>query len=77
MHATMLCSWNLNLMGNFNHPDICWKNNTVSCKQPSRLLESTDDSFLVQVLGRPNRGKVLPGLVLTNVRKLLKRQPQL
>jgi len=69
----MLCSQNLNLMGDFNHPDICWENNTVSCKQFRRLLESIDDSFLVQVLVRPTRGEVLLGLVLTNMRKLLKR----
>ena len=32
-----LCLQALTLMGDFNHPDICWENNTASCK-PSRKL---------------------------------------
>jgi len=36
------------LMGVFNHPDICWENNTANCKQSTRLLESIDENLLVQ-----------------------------
>lgn len=41
------------LMEDFNHPDICWQDNMVSCKRSRRLLESINDNFLVQVLDRP------------------------
>ena len=30
------------LHGDFNHPDICWKSSTVSCRQSRRLLQRTD-----------------------------------
>ncbi|GAB0210277.1 hypothetical protein GRJ2_003493500 [Grus japonensis] len=30
------------LMGDFNHPDICWKGNTARHAQSSRFLQSTD-----------------------------------
>ena len=39
------CSQALVLMGHLNHPDICWKNNTVRHKQSRRFLESTDDKI--------------------------------
>lgn len=41
------CSQALILMRDFNHPDMCWKDHTVSCKRSRRLLESIDDNFLV------------------------------
>ena len=34
------------LLGDFNHPDICWKSNTASCRQSSRFLECIEDNFL-------------------------------
>ena len=27
------------LLGDFKHPNICWKNSTAGCKQSRRLLE--------------------------------------
>jgi len=45
-------------MGDFTYPDACWEENIVVCKQSRRLLELVEDSFLVQVLGRPNRGEM-------------------
>ena len=33
--------------GDFIHSDICWEYNTASCKQSNRLLEFTDENFLV------------------------------
>ncbi|XP_048788476.1 uncharacterized protein LOC125687389 [Lagopus muta] len=60
------------LVGDFNHPDICWENHTASCKSSRRLLESIDDSFLVQVLDRPTRGEALLDLLLTNAEEIIK-----
>jgi len=45
-----LCSQSLVLLGDFNHPDICWKSSTVSCRQSRRFLEYTEDNFFSQVL---------------------------
>ena len=35
------------LMGDFNHPDICWRDNTAGHKQSRRFLECIDDNFLL------------------------------
>ncbi|GAB0207927.1 hypothetical protein GRJ2_003258400 [Grus japonensis] len=47
------------LIGDFNHPDICWKSDTVNCKQSRNLLECVEDNFLVQVMETPTRGEAL------------------
>jgi len=44
------------LLGDFNHPDICWKNSTESSRQSRRLLEHTEDNFLSQVIDGPTKG---------------------
>ena len=67
-----LCSQVLVLVWDFNHPDIYWKDHTVSCKRSRRLLESIDDNFLVQVLDRPTRGEALLDLLLTNAEEIIK-----
>ena len=54
-------------MGDFNHTDLCWENNTASCKQSRRLLEATDDN-----LDRQTRGEALLDPVLTNVEEIIK-----
>ncbi|GAB0209089.1 hypothetical protein GRJ2_003374600 [Grus japonensis] len=54
------------LMGDLNHPDICWKGNTARHAQSRRFLQSTDDNFLTQVVEEPTRRGVLLDLVLTN-----------
>lgn len=59
-------------VGDFNHTDIRWGNNTASCKQFRRLPESTDYKFPVQILDRPTGGKVLLDLVLSNVKQISK-----
>lgn len=51
----------LTLMKVFNHLFVCWERNTVGCKQSSRLLECTEDNFLVQVLDKPSRSVTGPG----------------
>ena len=66
------CLRALILVGDFNHPDICWKDHTVSCKRSRRLVESIDDNFLVQVMDRPTRGEVLLDLLLTSVEEISK-----
>jgi len=35
------------LMGDFNHPDICWEDHTAKHIQSRRLLHSIDDNFLM------------------------------
>lgn len=53
------CSQILILLGDFNHPDFCWKSRTENCKQSRRLLEYTEDNFLVQVTESPARKETL------------------
>uniref|UniRef100_A0A8C3SFI0 Zona pellucida sperm-binding protein 4 n=1 Tax=Chelydra serpentina TaxID=8475 RepID=A0A8C3SFI0_CHESE len=36
------------LMGDFNHPDICWESNTAVHRQSRKFLESVGDNFLVK-----------------------------
>ncbi|GAB0210070.1 hypothetical protein GRJ2_003472800 [Grus japonensis] len=38
------------LLGDFSHPDICWKSSMVSCRQSRRLLECIEDNFLSQIM---------------------------
>ncbi|GAB0209793.1 hypothetical protein GRJ2_003445000 [Grus japonensis] len=54
------------LMGDFNHPDICWRGNTAGHKQSRKFLECTDDNFLLQVTEEPTRRDAMLDLVLTN-----------
>ena len=54
------------LMGDFNHPDICWDSGMAGGRQSRRFLESVEDNFLVQVIDGPTRGEALLDLVLTN-----------
>ena len=60
------CSQALVLMGNFNHPDICWRDNTAGQKQSRGFLECVDDKFLLQVTEEPTRRGAMLDLVLTN-----------
>lgn len=57
----------LDLMGDFKHPDICWRDKTPGHKQSRKFLECTDESFLLQVIGEPmSRGGLLD-LMLTRL----------
>jgi len=47
------CSQSLILLVDSNHPNICWKSSTVSCRQFRRLLECTEDKSLSQVIDSP------------------------
>jgi len=38
------------LLGEFSHPDICWKSSMVSCGQSRKFLKCIEDNFLSQVI---------------------------
>ncbi|GAB0209035.1 mitochondrial enolase superfamily member 1 [Grus japonensis] len=52
-------------MGDFNHPDIRWRDNRAGHKQFMRILECIDN-FLLQMLEEPMRRGAMLHLVLTN-----------
>jgi len=56
----------------FNHPDICWQDNTAEHKQSRRFLECRDDNFLPQVIKEPTRRSVTLDLFLTNEEGLVR-----
>jgi len=60
------CSQALVLTGNFNHPNICWKDNTAGHKKSRRCLECIGDNFLLQVIEKSMRRRAMLDLVLTN-----------
>ncbi|GAB0205871.1 hypothetical protein GRJ2_003052700 [Grus japonensis] len=65
------CSQALVLMGDFNHPDICWRDNTAERKQSRKFLECVDDNFLLQVIEEPTRRGAMLDLILTNKKGLV------
>ncbi|GAB0209619.1 hypothetical protein GRJ2_003427600 [Grus japonensis] len=54
------------LMGDFNHPDICWSDNKAGHKQSRKFLECVDDNFLLQEIEEPTRRGAMLDLVPTN-----------
>jgi len=54
------------LMGDFNNPGICWKDNTAMHQKLKRFPECADDNFLFQVVKEPTRKGAMVDLVLTN-----------
>ncbi|PKU33645.1 glycerol kinase [Limosa lapponica baueri] len=52
-------------MGDFNYPDICWRDNTARHKQSRRFLQWINN-FLLQVTEEPTRRGAMLDLVLTN-----------
>ncbi|GAB0199193.1 hypothetical protein GRJ2_002384700 [Grus japonensis] len=53
------------LMGDFNHPDICWRDNAAESKQSRKFLECVDANFLLQVREEPMRRGAMLDLILT------------
>jgi len=53
-------------MGDFEHPNMWWKDHTASNTQSRRFREGIDDNILTQVVEEPTRGGVLLDFVLTN-----------
>ena len=49
-------------MGNFNYPDICWRENTAGHKQSRGFLESIDDNIWTQVIKQPKKERYSAGL---------------
>ncbi|GAB0195031.1 hypothetical protein GRJ2_001968400 [Grus japonensis] len=60
------CSQALVRMGDFNHPDICWRDNAAEHKQSRKFLECVNDNFLLQVIEEPTRRGAMLDLILTN-----------
>lgn len=58
-------SQTLILMGIFNQPDICCKDNTAVLKQCRRSIVCIDHNFLAQVIKEPRKGALLD-TILTN-----------
>ena len=57
-------------MGDFNHPNICWKSNSESCRQSRRFLNCIEDNFLSQVIDTPTQGDIILDLMVTTVIEL-------
>ncbi|GAB0182109.1 hypothetical protein GRJ2_000676200 [Grus japonensis] len=53
-------------MGDFNHPDICWRDNAAERKQSRKFLECVYDNILLQVIEEPMRRGAMLDLILTN-----------
>lgn len=66
-----LWSQSLVLMGDFNHPGICWMDNTAGLKQSWRLLECINVNFLLQVTEEPVRWHAMLDFVLTDKMRLV------
>ncbi|PKU34443.1 glycerol kinase [Limosa lapponica baueri] len=60
-----LHSQTLVLMGDLNHPSICWKDSTEWHKKSRKFLECVDDNFLLQTVEEPTRIGAILDLVLT------------
>ncbi|GAB0206732.1 hypothetical protein GRJ2_003138800 [Grus japonensis] len=58
-------------MGDFDHPNICWRDNTAGHKQSRKFLEGVNDKFLLQVTEEPVRRGAMLDLVLTNKEELV------
>jgi len=59
------------MLGDFNHPNICWKSSMVSCRQSRKLLECIEDNFLSQVIDSPTRGNAILDLLVTKLKELI------
>jgi len=53
-------------MGDLNHSNICWRDNTADHKQSRTFLECINDNFLLQVAGESTSRGAMLDLVLTN-----------
>jgi len=65
-----LRSQSLVLLGDFSHPDTCWKSSTVSNRKSRRFLECMEDNFLSQVIDTPIQGDAILDLMLTSASEL-------
>ncbi|PKU43024.1 rna-directed dna polymerase from mobile element jockey-like [Limosa lapponica baueri] len=58
-------------MGDFNHSNIYWRDNTAGHKQSRKFLKCIDDNFLLQVVEDSMRRGSMLDLVLTNKKGLV------
>jgi len=65
------CLQSLILLGDFNHPNICWKSSTAKGRLSRRFLECTEDNFLSQVINTSTRRDAILDLMLTNASELI------
>jgi len=59
-------SQSLVLMGDFNHPGICWEDCRARHMLSRKFLQGINDNFLMQVMEEPTRRCMLLDLVLMN-----------
>lgn len=59
------------LLGDINHPDICWKISMESCRQSRMLLEYIKDNFLSQLIDSPTKREAVLNLLLTDANDLI------
>ena len=57
---------NMVLMGDFNHRDISWRDNTTGHQKSKRFLKCVDGNFLFQVVQELMRKGAMLDFVLTN-----------
>ncbi|GAB0177064.1 voltage-dependent L-type calcium channel subunit alpha-1C [Grus japonensis] len=65
------CSQALVLVGDFNHPNICWRDNAAEHRQSRKFPECVDDNLLLQVIEEPTRRGAMLDLILTNKKGLV------
>ena len=58
-------------MGDFNHPDICWRDSIAGHRKSRKFLECIDDKFLLQVIEEQTKRGTMLDLVLTNKERLV------
>lgn len=66
------------LMKDFNHLDICWKDNIAGHKESRRFPECTYHKFLFQVTKEATRGVAVLNLILVDkegLRSEVQKQP--
>ena len=62
---------NMVLMGDFNHPDICWRDNIAGHQRLKKFLERVDGNLLFQIVQEPMRRGAILDLVLTSEKRLV------
>jgi len=60
------------LMGDSNHPDICWSDNTEGHKESTRFQDHTDDNFLTEVTEELTRNVLCWASHLQTIKDLLR-----
>ena len=58
-------------MGDFNHPEKCWRNNTTGHKQSRIFLENIDGKFLTKLTAEPTKTGAPLDLILTHKEELI------